>query len=65
MYGSGAFRPLTHAEWVDWVALYDLEAKEREAADRKARRGKRARDGQGGAPMPRTLDRARHGEAED
>lgn len=29
------------AEWVDWMALYDTEAKEREAEKRKARRGSR------------------------
>lgn len=28
------------AEWVDWMALYDLEAKERESEQRKAKRGR-------------------------
>jgi hypothetical protein len=57
LYGSGAFRPLTHAEWVDWMALYDLEAKELEAAQRKA--SKPRRKSASGSPAPRTLERAR------
>lgn len=56
LYGSAAFRPLTHAEWVDWVALYDLEAKELEQAQRKASKPRRGRSG---AAAPRTLERAR------
>lgn len=57
LYGSGAFRPLTHLEWVDWMALYDLEAKELEQAQRKAAR--KPRRGSGDNAMPRTLERAR------
>lgn len=56
LYGSGAFRPLLMIEWLDWVALYDLEAREAEQAQRKAK-GKR-RSG-GGEAAPRTLTRER------
>lgn len=43
LVGSGAFRPLSAAEWVDWMALYDLEAKERAAAERRAAKAPRSR----------------------
>ena len=59
LYGSGAYRPLTHAEWVDWMALYDLEAKELEQAQRKAKSASRRKPA-AGAPAPRTLERARN-----
>ena len=53
--GGAGHRPLSHAEWVDWLALFDLEAKELEMAQRKASKPRKS----AGGDAPRTLQRAR------
>ncbi len=62
LYGSGAFRPLSGAEWTDWVALYDLEAKERKLAEQKASKRGRGKVAGEGPPRPRTLKSGGEGE---
>jgi len=47
------------AEWVDWVALYDLEAKERKQAEAEAAKRSKAK---GGGRQPRTMAAARSGD---
>lgn len=64
IHGSGAHRPLAHAEWVEWMALYDLEAKELDQAQRKSARASR-RKSTSDRPQPRTLERARQPEGDD
>jgi hypothetical protein len=37
LYGSGAYRPITSAEIVEWAAYYKLKAHDAEKASRAAR----------------------------
>jgi hypothetical protein len=48
-------RQVSVREWVDWIALFRLEAEEAKAAEAKAGKGKRRAKGQ----QPRTLESAR------